>query len=329
MDYTKVTYHSGLLARERFLVTGGAGFIGSHIVQYLLTHGAGHVRVLDNLSTGKKENIEPFLQHENFEFIEGDITDLSTCERAVQGMNRVSHQAALGSVPRSIAHPVASHAANVTGMIHMLAASKDAGVKRFAYASSSSVYGDHPQLPKVEEEVGTPLSPYAWTKKMDEQYAYAFAKAYDFKSIGLRYFNVYGERQRPDGPYAAVIPLFMQALKEDRSPTIHGDGGQTRDFTYVANAVQANVRAMFASNEACDEVYNVACGARISVLELWDILAGHAGKDLKPKHTDPRAGDVRNSLANVSKAERLLGYRDLIHMDAGLAQTWKNFAHES
>ena len=252
-------FHNTDLSKHSFLVTGGCGFIGSNIVEYLLKYKAGKVVVLDNISTGFKKNIEPFLGKPNFSFIEGDIINLETCKSACRGIDFVNHQAALGSVPRSVKDPVATHAVNATGFLNMLVAAKDAGVKRVVYASSSSVYGDHPVLPKVEEETGNPLSPYAVTKKTNELYARVFGSTYKMEIIGLRYFNVFGPNQSPEGAYAAVIPLFMQAVINKTAPYIDGDGEQTRDFTFVENAVQANIRSFFAENkEALNKVYNVA-----------------------------------------------------------------------
>ena len=242
-------YHPHPIHQNTFLVTGGSGFIGSNIVEYLLVHGAGKVRVLDNLANGYKENIIPFLNHPAFEFIEGDITDLETCKKAMQGIQFVSHQAALGSVPRSLANPLATHHANATGFLNMLWAAKETGVQRIVYASSSSVYGDSPELPKREHVTGNPLSPYAVSKMSNELYAYTFSMHYAMKIIGLRYFNVFGPKQNPDNPYAAAIPLFMKALLKDQTAYIYGDGEQSRDFTFVENAVQANIRALFTTHK--------------------------------------------------------------------------------
>jgi len=300
-----------------YLVTGGAGFIGSHIVDALLEQDH-QVRVLDNLATGKKENLAHV--QGRIEFLEGDIRDRQTCAAACAGIDYILHQAALGSVPRSLADPLTSHDVNVTGTLNMLHAAHEAGVKRFVYASSSSVYGDHPVLPKVEENVGEPLSPYAATKAADEMYARIFSRCYGLETVGLRYFNVFGPRQDPFSAYAAVIPLFVKALLHGEAPTINGDGEQTRDFTYVANAVEANLRACTAPAEAVGEVFNVACGARASLNQLYAILQRLLERDVTPVYGSPRAGDVRDSLANIDKAKRLLGYSGAIQLEEGLTR---------
>lgn len=315
-------FHQKDISNLSFLITGGAGFIGSHITAYLLSNGAKKVRVLDNLATGYKKNIEPFLNHPSFEFIEGDIRDTAVCHEACKGIDYVTHQAALGSVPRSIKDPQATHAVNATGFLNMLVAARDAGVKRFVYASSSSVYGDHPKLPKVESETGRPLSPYAVSKKTNELYASVFSETYKMEIIGLRYFNVFGPNQSPEGPYAAVIPLFMQSALTGKSPFIDGDGEQTRDFTYVENAVQANIRAFFSSHQdATGKVYNVAVGERVSVLELFNIIASITGSSVRPQHRDTRPGDIRDSLADISLAKKLLGYDPQVKIREGLTNT--------
>ena len=320
------SYHTEDLQHTSFLVTGGAGFIGSNLVAYLLKYQAKRVRVLDNLSNGYYANIKEFESYPNFEFMEGDIRDLETCHQAVEGMDYVSHQAALGSVPRSINDPITSNAVNVGGFLNMLVAVKEStSVKKMVYAASSSTYGDSRSLPKVEEIIGNPLSPYAVTKYVNELYADVFAKTYGTATIGLRYFNVFGPKQSPNGAYAAVIPLFMQALKDGVPPTINGDGEQTRDFTYVENAVQANVRACFASEEADNEVYNVAYGERISLNILWESLQAAADSDLTPHYGPPRVGDVRDSLANIEKAKALLNYTPLFDVRKGLQLTWQTF----
>ncbi len=320
------SFHDDPMGELRFLVTGGAGFIGSNICQYLLQHGAGEVRVLDNLSEGKLENIQPWLDRPNFKFIEGDITCPETCVKACQGIDFVSHQAALGSVPRSIETPLATNAANVSGFLNMMTAAKDTGVKRFVYASSSSVYGDSPTLPKQEQQIGEPLSPYAVSKLVDEIYAKVFARNYGIEAIGLRYFNVFGPRQKPDGPYAAVIPLFMDALLRNRAPLINGDGEQSRDFTFVVNAVEANVRALFTTVPgACDRVYNIAFGQRRTVNQLFNRLRELTGSDIEAIYQDPRPGDVRDSLADVSLAKKYLCYDPQYDIDSGLAITFDWF----
>ncbi len=301
-----------------YLVTGGAGFIGSHIVDELLHRGE-RVRVLDNFATGKKENLEQCL--DRIELIEGDIRDLDTCRRACRGVDYVLHQAALGSVPRSMEDPLTSHEVNVTGTLHMLLSARDAKVKRFVFAGSSSTYGDHPDLPKVEDRIGNPLSPYAVTKYADELYAQVFARCYEIETVGLRYFNVFGPRQDPFSAYAAVIPLFVKALLGGEAPTIHGDGEQTRDFTFVANVVEANLRACVAPGEVAGEIFNVACHDQISLNKLYNKLARLLDVDIKPHYGPTRPGDVRHSLADISKACRFLGYSGGIDVDEGLRRS--------
>ncbi|MFC7356849.1 SDR family oxidoreductase [Jejudonia soesokkakensis] len=319
-------YHKRNLSKHSFLVTGGAGFIGSNLVAYLLQHGAKKVRVLDNLATGSLQNITPFRDHSAFEFMEGDIRDLATCKKAMKGIDYVSHQAALGSVPRSIDDPITSNDVNITGFLHMLVAQNESDtVQRMVYAASSSTYGDSLALPKIESEIGNPLSPYAVTKLVNELYADVFYKTYSTPTIGLRYFNVFGPGQSPNGAYAAVIPLFMQALKDGTPPTIHGDGDQTRDFTFVANAVEANIRAFFSAENSVNEVYNIAYGNRISLNELWSSLQTISSVTLDPVYGPPRVGDVRDSLADISKAKRLLGYAPQFSVEEGLRVTWENF----
>ncbi len=316
------TFHSKDISQSSFLITGGAGFIGSHITAYLLANGAGKVRVLDNLMTGFHKNIEPFLSNPAFEFMHGDIRDFATCQKAVEGIDYVSHQAALGSVPRSVKDPVTSNEVNVTGFLNMLTAAKDAGVKAFVYASSSSVYGDEPNLPKVEERVGNPLSPYAVTKKTNELYADVFAKLYGMKIIGFRYFNVFGPRQDPDGPYAAVIPLFVKGILNQTPVYINGDGEQTRDFTYVDNAVQANVRGMLSDNEAAyGMAYNIAVGEKFTVNYMYDAIRQMLGSEHPATYREERAGDIRNSLADISRAQTLLGYNPTHKFMDGLKET--------
>jgi UDP-N-acetylglucosamine 4-epimerase len=319
-------FHQTDISKSTFLVTGGAGFIGSNIVEYLIHHGAGSIRILDNLSEGKRENIEPFISLDNVEFIEGDISDEQTCRKACEGVNYITHQAALGSVPRSIATPIITNNANVTGFLNMITAAKDAGVKRFVYASSSSVYGDHPTLPKVEANIGNPLSPYAVSKYVNELYSEVFHRCYDFETVGLRYFNVFGPRQKPDGPYAAVIPLFMDALLKDEAPKINGDGEQSRDFTFVVNAVEANIRGMFSNVEgATGKVYNIAFGERRTVNQLFSILKELSDSEIEAIYRDPRPGDVRHSLADISQASELLGYKPKYDIDEGLRITFEWF----
>jgi UDP-N-acetylglucosamine 4-epimerase len=320
-------YHPKDLSNYSFLVTGGGGFIGSNLVEYLLKYNAKHVRVLDNFSNGYRENLTEFMDNPAFELMEGDIRDLDTCKRAMERIDYVSHQAALGSVPRSINDPATTNEVNITGFLNMMIALKESkSVTRMVYAASSSTYGDSQALPKVEDKIGKPLSPYAVTKYVNELYADVFGKTYGTDVIGLRYFNVFGPKQSPNGAYAAVIPLFMQALKDNEAPKINGDGEQTRDFTFVDNAVQANIKGFFASQEAKNEVFNVACGERISVNQLWDNLREAANKDIQPIYGPERQGDVRNSLADISKAENLLGYQPQYTVKEGLKVTWDWFS---
>ena len=326
MNLYQTEYHNRDLKDLSFLVTGGAGFIGSNLVEYLLKFGAGKVRVLDSLSTGKKVNVDLFSSYENFEFLEGDIRDYDTCLKACEGIDLISHQAALGSVPRSIADPIASNASNIDGFVNMLTAMKETGLKRMVYASSSSVYGDEPNLPKVEERVGTPLSPYAVTKKANELYASVFSKIYGVELIGLRYFNIFGPRQDPYGAYAAVIPLFVKGILEGNPPYIDGDGSQTRDFTFVENAVQANIKAMLTDNsDAFGEVFNIAVSKNFSVKELYDNICEYLGAELEPHYREPRKGDIKDSLADISKAEKLLNYDPKFDFKEGLGLTIEYF----
>jgi len=317
-----IPFHTADLGKLSFLITGGSGFIGSNLVEYLVTHGAGKIRVLDNLATSQLDSIAKFLEGKNVEFLKGDIRNPDDCRNACEGIDYVLHQAAMGSVPRSIKDPITTHAVNSTGFVNVLLAARDAGVKRIVYASSSSVYGDSTALPKREAETGNPLSPYAVSKKTNELYARVFASAYKMELIGLRYFNVFGPNQSPDGPYAAVLPLFMNALLNGQSPAIDGDGEQTRDFTFVENAVQANIKALFTPNrEALSEVFNVAVGERISINGLYDILCGLTGSKQRPVYRESRPGDIRDSLADISKAQQLLGYVPGVKINEGLERT--------
>ena len=313
---------------NHFLVTGGAGFIGSNLTLTLLERGA-RVTVLDNLATGSQENIveieglvrDSGLLAESFSFIEGDIRDPSDCARAVEGVDYVLHNAALGSVPRSIEDPVTSTEVNVTGTLNMLVASKDAEVSRFVYASSSSVYGDSDELPKVEGSEGRPLSPYAAGKCACELYAQTFQSAYGLEVVGLRYFNVFGPRQDPHSPYAAVIPIFVKSLLKGKAPTINGDGETSRDFTYVSNAVEANIDAALAPASATGRAYNIACGGRLTLNELYKAIAGTIGAgatDIKPVYGLERAGDVRHSFAGIDAAREGLGYAPEVDLKGGL-----------
>jgi len=271
MEMYQAKYHDIDIKNTSFLITGGAGFIGSHICEYLMLNKAKKVRVLDNLMTGNYANIQRWEDEPNFEYMEGDIRDSSTCVKACEGIDYISHQAALGSVPRSLKDPIRTNAINVEGFLNMLVAAKDCNVKRFVYASSSSVYGDEPNLPKIEERIGNPLSPYAVSKATNELYAKVFESSYGMEIIGLRYFNIFGPRQDPNGPYAAVIPIFIDHLKRKQSIFIDGDGEQTRDFTFVENAVQANIRAMLTQEKgATGQTYNIAFGKNYSVNHLYN-----------------------------------------------------------
>jgi UDP-N-acetylglucosamine 4-epimerase len=314
-------YHSRDISSFSFLVTGGAGFIGSNIVEYLIKHGAGKVRVLDNFSTGSMENIAPFMHLAEFELIEGDICDLETCRKAMEGIDYATHQAALGSVPRSINDPITTNDVNISGFLNVLVAARDAKVKRMIYAASSSTYGDHPGLPKVEDKIGNPLSPYAITKYVNELYANVFSSVYEFHTIGLRYFNVFGPRQNPKGPYAAVIPLFIESALKNDSPYINGDGSTSRDFTFVENAVQANVKAMLVQNLTKSEVVNIAVGESTTLNQLWKSISSVVGIDQEPKYREERRGDVKHSLADVSKAAALIGYQPAVTIGNGLKAT--------
>ena len=319
-------FHDIDLHDKTFLVTGGAGFIGSHITEYLLKNGAAKVRVLDNLANGFQSNLDILSSYPAFEFFEGDIRNLESCQRACSGINYVSHQAALGSVPRSIKEPHTSNDVNVGGFVNILKACVDNNVGRFVYASSSSVYGDEPTLPKKEDRIGNCLSPYAVTKRANELYAQVFADVYNVPVIGLRYFNIFGPRQDPQGPYAAVIPLFVKGIINKTPVYINGDGEQTRDFTFVENAVQVNVKAMLTDNkEAANKVYNVAIGENYSINKVYDHVKKMLDSDHKPIYREPRAGDVKNSLADISLAKKLLGYQPTKKFEDGLTETIQYF----
>ena len=323
-----------ILRDKRVLVTGGAGFIGSNLVESLLKSG-NTVVCLDNFSTGKRENLKAFENDPNFTLIEGDIRDLQTCQQAVKDKDIVFHEAALGSVPRSIKDPVTSTDVNIGGFVKMLFASKEAGVKRFVYAASSSTYGDHPDLPKVEDKIGSPLSPYAITKFVNELYASNFSKTYGIEVIGLRYFNVFGRRQDPDGAYAAVIPKFVTQLMRHERPVINGDGSVSRDFTYVDNVVQVNhLAALTENHDAVNQVYNVAFGERTTLKQLYSKIRELAGAfdksvlSIEPEYGPVRAGDIPHSLASIEKAKRLLGYLPTHSVEEGLKEAvewfWTN-----
>ncbi|WP_256758989.1 SDR family oxidoreductase [Cohnella sp. WQ 127256] len=307
------------------LVTGGAGFIGSNLVEALLA--ANHeVRVLDNFSTGKRENLQEF--GNRIELFEGDIRDLELCQMAATNMDYIFHQAAIGSVPRSVSSPLHSHENNVNGTLNILIAARDNHVKRIILASSSSAYGDSEVMPKVETMNVLPLSPYAVTKLVTEFYASVFHKVYGLETISLRYFNVFGPKQDPDSPYAAVIPKFIKSLLNNEGPVIHGDGEQSRDFTYIDNVVQANLRASEAPSDACGKVYNVACGDRISINELYDKLCLMLEKSVKPNYVEKRTGDVQNSLADIGLATTNLGYYPDVTVAQGLESSIKWYTQQ-
>jgi UDP-N-acetylglucosamine 4-epimerase len=319
---------------RRWLVTGSAGFIGSNLVEFLLQHGQDVVG-LDSFATGHRRNVDDVLSGlgdaaARFRFVEGDIRDLTTCHSACEGVDYVLHQAALGSVPRSLADPITANTANVDGFLNVLVAARDAAVKRFVYAASSSTYGDHPGLPKIEDQIGRPLSPYAVTKYVNELYARVFQDAYGIETVGLRYFNVFGRRQDPAGAYAAVIPRWVGQLLSGEPCVIYGDGETSRDFCYIENVIQANVLAATVTTAATNEVYNVAFGGRTTLKELFDLirdgLARHYPElaEARPEYRDFRPGDVRHSQADISKATRLLGYIPSYDVQAGLdeALSW-------
>lgn len=300
-----------------FLVTGGAGFIGSNLCEQILNLDC-KVVCLDNLSTGKRENVELFLHNPNYTFIRGDIRDFDTCMQACAGVDYVLHQAAWGSVPRSIEMPQLYEEINIRGTLNMMEAARQCGVQKFVYASSSSVYGDHPVLPKVEGAEGNVLSPYALTKRVCEEYGKLYKKLYGLDTYGLRYFNVFGRRQDPDGAYAAVIPKFIKMLLHDEVPTIHGDGKQSRDFTYIDNVVEANLKACLAPSEAAGEAYNIAYGGREYLIDIYYALARALGKDIEPNFGPERAGDIKHSNADISKARQNLGYDPDYDFESGL-----------
>ncbi|MDY2720467.1 MAG: SDR family oxidoreductase [Candidatus Faecousia sp.] len=290
-----------------FLVTGGAGFIGSNLCEALLKKGC-KVRCMDDLSTGKQSNVDPFLEHPNYTFLKADIKDLDACMKATEGVDYVLNQAAWGSVPRSIEMPLFYCANNIQGTLNMMEASRQNGVKRFVYASSSSVYGDEPNLPKTEGREGNLLSPYALTKRCDEEWGRQYTLHYGLETVGLRYFNVFGRRQDPDGAYAAVIPKFIKLLLHGQAPTINGDGKQSRDFTYIENVIEANLKACVAPSEAAGEAYNIAYGGREYLIDIYYGLTKALGVDIAPNFGPDRPGDIKHSNADISKARRLLGY---------------------
>lgn len=321
-----MSFHFTDITNNSFLITGGAGFIGSHIAEYLLKNGAGKVRVLDNLVNGFQKNIELLNGYSAFEMIEGDIRNAETCLAACKDIDYVSHQAALGSVPRSIKEPIYFNEVNVGGFVNILKAAVDNNVKQLVYASSSSVYGDEPTLPKQENRIGNCLSPYAATKKTNELYAQIFADVYGLKIMGFRYFNIFGPRQDPDGPYAAVIPLFVKGILKQTPVYINGDGEQTRDFTFVENAVQVNVKGMLSNNdEALKKVFNVAVGERFTVNDLYNTCKKELNSNWEATYREPRAGDIRDSLADISLAKSLLGYQPTKKFEDGLIETIQFF----
>ena len=301
-----------------FLVTGGAGFIGSNLCEALTDMGY-QVRCLDNLSTGKRANVDMLIERDNYTFIEGDIRDLDTCMEACKGVTYVLNQAAWGSVPRSIEMPLFYEEVNIRGTLNMMEAARQNGVKRFVYASSSSVYGDHPVLPKVEGQEGNLLSPYALTKRVDEEYGKLYYKLYGLNTYGLRYFNVFGRRQDPDGAYAAVIPKFIKQLLNGETPTINGDGKQSRDFTYIDNVIEANLRACLASEEAAGNAFNVAYGGREYLIDIYYDLCKALNIEREPNFGPDRAGDIKHSNADISKARKLLGYDPEYDFEKGIA----------
>jgi UDP-N-acetylglucosamine 4-epimerase len=303
MGYENIKFPEG----AKFLVTGAAGFIGSNLVEAILKLGY-KVKVLDDFSTGKKENVTEFFENPNFEFIEGTILDLDTCKGACEGVDYVLHQAAWGSVPRSIEMPLLYEEINIRGTLNMMEAARQNNVQKFVYASSSSVYGDEPNLPKKEGIEGNLLSPYALTKMVDEEYGKIYTKLYNLDTYGLRYFNVFGRRQNPDGAYAAVIPKFIRLLLNDERPTINGDGKQSRDFTYIENVIEANLKACKASHEAAGQAYNIAYGGREYLIDIYDELCKSLGKDIKPVFGPERRGDIKHSNADISKAKEMLDY---------------------
>ena len=313
MGYQKLEFEKDAV----FLVTGGAGFIGSNLCEAILKMGY-KVRCLDNLSTGKQENVDLFIDNPNYTFIKGDITDLNTCIEACSGVTYVLNQAAWGSVPRSIEMPLYYEEVNIKGTLNMMEASRQCGVKKFVYASSSSVYGDHPVLPKVEGQEGNVLSPYALTKRVDEEYGKLYKKLYNLDTYGLRYFNVFGRRQDPDGAYAAVIPKFIKMLLKGEVPTINGDGKQSRDFTYIENVIEANLKACAADSECAGQSFNVAYGGREYLIDIYYAICKSLGKNVEPNFGPDRAGDIKHSNADISKAKKYLNYDPQYNFEEGL-----------
>lgn len=311
----------------KILVTGGAGFIGSNLVGTLLSdERVTFIRVLDNLATGYRKNIQKYLNDPKFEFIEGDIRNIETCISATSNIDLISHQAAIGSVPRSIKDPLTTNEVNITGTLNIFQAAVQNKVKRVVFAASSSTYGDSKGLPKVEHIIGKPLSPYAVTKYVNEIYADVFARTFDFEYIGLRYFNVFGPNQDPSGAYAAVIPLFFTAALENKPPNINGDGTFSRDFTYVDNAIQANLLSLFSDNpKAVNQIYNIACAEQTSLTELWNMIKEVSGSYVDPVYGPERIGDIPHSLADIKKASNLLGYLPMLTLKDNLSKTFNWF----
>jgi UDP-N-acetylglucosamine 4-epimerase len=303
-----------------FLVTGGAGFIGSNLCEALLNKGY-KIRCLDDLSNGKQVNIDLFINNPNYLFIKGDIRSIDTCMKACKGVDYVLHQAAWGSVPRSIEMPLLYEEINIKGTLNMLEAARENGIKKFVYASSSSVYGDEPNLPKQEGREGNLLSPYALTKKADEEYAKLYTRLYGLETIGLRYFNVFGRRQDPDGDYAAVIPKFIKQLLNDESPVIYGDGKQSRDFTYIENVIEANLKACKSGHEAAGEIYNIAYGGREYLIDIYYQLCEALDKNIEPIFRPERPGDIKHSNADISKAKEKLGYEPEWSFERGIKES--------
>lgn len=315
MGYESITFDYN----DVFLVTGGAGFIGSNLCEAVLKKGC-RVRCLDNLSTGRLRNIDVLINHPDFTFIHGDIRDYETCKKACEGVDYVLHQAALGSVPRSISEPLLYEEVNIKGTLNMMEAARVNKVRKFIYASSSAVYGDDPSLPKMEGKEGNPISPYAITKLANEKYGFLYHMLYGLDTYGLRYFNVFGKRQDPEGAYAAVIPKFVSLLLKDETPVIYGDGMQSRDFTYIENVIEANIKACKAKDDAAGQVYNIACGGRKYLIDVYKLLCKMLNKDIEPIFGPERAGDIRHSYADISKAKEALGYAPEWSFERGMEE---------
>ena len=319
MGLYNTAFHDKDLSKYKFLVTGGAGFIGSNLVEYLIKYKAGQVIVLDNLSNGYYKNISKFVKLSNFTFIDGDIRNMSVCKSAIENVDYVLHQAALGSVPRSIKDPLTSNEVNIKGHLNILESVKNSKtVKRLVYAASSSSYGDSKTLPKVEGHEGHPVSPYAVTKLVNELYAEVYSRIYNLKSVGLRYFNVFGPNQNPNNPYAAVIPIFCKYFIDGKIPTINGDGLTSRDFTFIENVVQANIKALFSKNINKHEIINIACNSKVSLNQIIEILNDISNKSIIPNYVNEREGDIKHSLADIEKAKKLIDYNPEFDFKKGL-----------